>query len=69
MTDAILLLCVLCCGSDDFADRELATARLERAGPLALPALLWGRASEDVEIRARCRPLLERIIPPVPKED
>lgn len=62
MRDALLCLLVACCGDARPGVRDVAAAHLERAGPLALPALLWGVDSADPEIRHRCRPLLDRII-------
>lgn len=67
--ETILLLCVVCCGHDEQPIRQVATDRLEQAGPLAIGAALWGTLSDDPEVRARCRPILERYVPPIPKEE
>lgn len=47
-------------GSPDWRGREAATRRLAQAGPLALPAILAGLESDDLEVRHRCCGLTRR---------
>ncbi|HEY1377733.1 MAG TPA: hypothetical protein VGF55_13120, partial [Gemmataceae bacterium] len=48
-------------GSDDYRVREQATAWLWAAGPAAEDALKAGLKSDDAEVVARCRDLLDKI--------
>lgn len=48
-------------GSDDFDERESATARLKEIGASALPALQQARSSNDAEVRQRATALIVAI--------
>jgi len=48
-------------GSEEFADREQATAALDALGADALPALRAGLNHPDQEVRRRCGDVLERV--------
>ena len=48
-------------GSPKYADREAASAAIERLGPDALPSLRAARTAPDAEIRSRAVALVERI--------
>ena len=48
-------------GAPKYADREAASAEIEKLGPEALPALRAARTARDAEIRSRAMALVERI--------
>ena len=48
-------------GAPKYADREAASAAIERLGPDALPALRAARIAPDAEIRSRAFALVDRI--------
>lgn len=51
-------------GDDDFEKRVATQRTLRELGPLAAPALIAAaRDSDDLEIRTRCKPLVEAIAP------
>ncbi|HEX7900742.1 MAG TPA: PDZ domain-containing protein [Planctomycetota bacterium] len=50
-------------GVDDYAEREKATEALRKLGPSAEAALKKGQESEDPEVRARSKALIEELKP------
>jgi len=48
-------------GAPKYADREAASASLEKLGPEAIPALRSARTAKDAEVRTRAVVLLDRI--------
>ena len=58
--EAIHLL-ILQLGSEDYREREAATARLEKIGPPALNGLRWALRSDRPEIRNRAAAILGKI--------